>query len=219
MKVTKSCASCGKDFESDVEAFRKCCSKACGYASMRGRPTWNKGLTFPQGKPMARIDPLTLDRKRIPCCFCKAPTKYPVPRPGVKHRKVRCENPKCVAAMNLQRIKHDRKTVKRMWSKNERTPEEVAMKSWFVAHGWQTQCAAKTVAAKRYILDFANPKRKLYVELDGPTHDAPRSKVSDAARDQHLAIVGWKGLRIPAQLVSDNIERVKALIRHFIATA
>ncbi len=172
---------------------------------------------------MSHIDPLTLDRERIPCCVCKAPTKYPAPRPGVKHRKVRCEDPKCAEAMNLLRIKHERKTINRMWANNERAPEEAAMKSWFTAHGWVAQhMVIAGVASKRSsrcILDFADPKRKLYVELDGPCHDSLRSKVSDAARDRRLANIGWKGLRVSSRLIDDNIERVKALIRHFIATA
>ena len=51
----------------------------------------------------------------------------------------------------------------------------------------------------RYIADFVAPAAKLIVEVDDRSHEVRR--VADARRDRNLARLGYRVLRLPAELV------------------
>ena len=62
----------------------------------------------------------------------------------------------------------------------------------------------------RYIADFLAPAAKLVIEVDGSSHTARRS--ADARRDRVLASQGYRTLRLPASLVTADLELAVALI-------
>jgi len=47
-----------------------------------------------------------------------------------------------------------------------------------------------------YKLDFAHPELKIDVEIDGKQHRETRVRERDETRDQHLASLGWRVIRI-----------------------
>lgn len=47
-----------------------------------------------------------------------------------------------------------------------------------------------------YELDFYNEDKKIYVEIDGGTHDQPKVQQIDNRKDKYLSNLGWKGIRI-----------------------
>jgi very-short-patch-repair endonuclease len=67
------------------------------------------------------------------------------------------------------------------------------------------------VLGNRYIVDFAAPSLQLVVEVDGGIH--ARHRTADARRDRDLARLGYQVLRVPAQLVVDDLPAAVALVR------
>ena len=62
----------------------------------------------------------------------------------------------------------------------------------------------------RYIVDFAAPAVRLVVEVDGGSHRERQR--ADARRDRALAGLGWRVLRIPAELVESDIDAAVARV-------
>jgi very-short-patch-repair endonuclease len=62
-----------------------------------------------------------------------------------------------------------------------------------------------------FIADFAAPSRRLIVEVNGGYHEARRN--ADASRDAKLQRLGWRVLRIPAELVVHRLPEAVALVR------
>ncbi|HEY5958474.1 MAG TPA: endonuclease domain-containing protein [Polyangiaceae bacterium] len=62
-----------------------------------------------------------------------------------------------------------------------------------------------------FIADFAAPSRRLIVEVDGGYHEARRN--ADATRDAKLQRLGWRVLRISAELVIRELPQAVAVIR------
>ncbi|RVD57074.1 endonuclease domain-containing protein [Mesorhizobium sp. M2D.F.Ca.ET.185.01.1.1] len=59
-----------------------------------------------------------------------------------------------------------------------------------------------------YIVDFACPKKKLIIELDGSQHASPDVSASDAARTATLEAIGWTILRFWNDDVIRDIDNV-----------
>jgi very-short-patch-repair endonuclease len=73
----------------------------------------------------------------------------------------------------------------------------------------------RQVPISRYIADFVCSKARL-VEVDGGVH-LRRARL-DAHRDRILQRAGYRVLRIPAALVTSNLEAAIALIREALTT-
>ncbi len=65
--------------------------------------------------------------------------------------------------------------------------------------------------AGRFIADFAAPRAKLVVEVDGGWHRGRER--ADARRDRVLARLGWRVLRLDAELVLRDLPEALARIR------
>jgi very-short-patch-repair endonuclease len=62
----------------------------------------------------------------------------------------------------------------------------------------------------KYIADFVAPSAMLIVEVDDRSHELKRT--ADARRDRHLARLGYRVVRIPAELVRRNVAEAVARI-------
>ena len=62
------------------------------------------------------------------------------------------------------------------------------------------------------IVDFMAPARKLVVEIDGGYHADARRQRADARRDELLERSGYRVLRLPAELVLDNLPEAVQLV-------
>jgi very-short-patch-repair endonuclease len=69
----------------------------------------------------------------------------------------------------------------------------------------------------QFIVDFAAPSARLIVEVDGGYH-ARRTR-SDGRRDRELRRLGWRVLRLPAELVLHQLDQAVALVRAALAAA
>jgi very-short-patch-repair endonuclease len=65
--------------------------------------------------------------------------------------------------------------------------------------------------AERFIVDFYAPRARLVVEVDGGWH--ARRGAADASRDAKLRCLGYRVLRISAELVMADLPAAVALIR------
>ena len=73
----------------------------------------------------------------------------------------------------------------------------------------------RQVPVDRYIADFLAPTAKLVVEVDDRSHELKRT--ADARRDRNLARLGYRVLRLSAELVRNNVEEAVALIIQALA--
>ena len=62
----------------------------------------------------------------------------------------------------------------------------------------------------RYIADFVAPAAKLIVEVDDRSHELKRT--ADSRRDRNLGRLGYRVLRVPAELVRGNVAEALARI-------
>ena len=73
----------------------------------------------------------------------------------------------------------------------------------------------QVVVGGRYIADFVAARARLVVEVDGAYHARRRS--ADARRDRALARLGYRVLRLDAELVLKQPQEAVALIRAALA--
>ena len=59
-----------------------------------------------------------------------------------------------------------------------------------------------------FVLDFAERKLKLAIELDGPSHFIEGAAERDAARTQYLEVKGWTVIRFSNADVVEDIDAV-----------
>ena len=52
------------------------------------------------------------------------------------------------------------------------------------------------IMGAKYILDFALPKLKVAIEIDGPSHDTQKGRDADARKEAYLEKLGWRVVRI-----------------------
>ena len=69
----------------------------------------------------------------------------------------------------------------------------------------------RQVPIGRFIADFAAPSARLVVEVDGGYH-AVRVR-ADERRERDLGRLGWRVLRLPAELVARELEEALARIQ------
>jgi very-short-patch-repair endonuclease len=82
---------------------------------------------------------------------------------------------------------------------------------------WRRLSGSKTgfafrrqVVIANFIVDFACPKVRLVVEIDGGSHEGRQRR--DAARDHALAALGWRVLRVADQDVFADLDAVVARV-------
>jgi len=83
------------------------------------------------------------------------------------------------------------------------TPSEAAL--WRAIRAGQLGVTFRRqyVIAGRYIADFAAPAAKLIVEVDGGYHSG--RVLADSRRDRHLARLGWRVVRVEAEVALSNL--------------
>ena len=69
-----------------------------------------------------------------------------------------------------------------------------------------------------YLLDFADPVRKLNIEVDGPEHFVEDKLEADKVRDEWLTSQGWTILRVTNEEVLSSIDSVQEKIRSLVTT-
>ena len=97
------------------------------------------------------------------------------------------------------------------------TPSEHRL--WVFAlrrRGLGVEFRRQVVIANRFIVDFFAPKLRLVVEVDGRAcHE--RRRAADERRDRKLARLGYRVLRLDADLVERNLPEAIARVRAVLA--
>ena len=100
-------------------------------------------------------------------------------------------------------------------NRQEPTPSEARLWSALKARQLGVQFRREVPLAGRYIVDFCAPSVRLVVEVDGRCHESrPRA---DARRDAELRRLGYRVLRVAAELVMRELPTVVALVRATLA--
>jgi len=74
----------------------------------------------------------------------------------------------------------------------------------------------QVVIANRFIVDFLAPSVKLVVEVDGRAYHACR-RGADACRDRKLGRLGYRVLRLDAEMVDHNLADAAVRIEAAVA--
>jgi len=89
------------------------------------------------------------------------------------------------------------------------TPSEAAL--WAELRGGRLGVTfRRQVPIGRYIADFCAPAARLVVEVDGGCHE--RRGAADGRRDAVLGRLGYRVLRLPAELVVRDVRAAVALV-------
>jgi very-short-patch-repair endonuclease len=96
-------------------------------------------------------------------------------------------------------------------NRQELTPSEARL--WSALKGRQlgVQFRREVPLAGRYIVDFCSPSVRLVVEVDGRCHESRSG--ADACRDAELRGLGYRVLRVEAELVMRDLAGAVALVR------
>ena len=81
---------------------------------------------------------------------------------------------------------------------------------WRQLAGGALGVAFRRLPIDRHIVDYLAPPAKLVVEVDGGIHSVRRTR--DARRDRTLARLGYRVLRVDAELVRRNTAEAVALM-------
>ena len=98
--------------------------------------------------------------------------------------------------------------------RHRQTPSELALWAALSSNRLGVQFRRQFVVG-RFISDFAAPSCRLLVEVDGGYHEK-RSR-ADAVRDEKLRRLGWRVLRIQAEVIMSNLAVAVAAVREAIA--
>ena len=95
-------------------------------------------------------------------------------------------------------------------------PSPAEQRLWLALGGGKLGCAVRRqVALGKYIADFVVPAARLVIEIDGRHH--ARQRAADARRDRVLARLGYRVLRIEAELVHRALPEAVARVRAALA--
>jgi very-short-patch-repair endonuclease len=75
----------------------------------------------------------------------------------------------------------------------------------------------QAVLGRRWVVDLLAPKARLVVEIDGGVHAVHARR--DARRDRKLRELGYRVLRLPAELVEKDVAQAVELVRAALAAA
>ena len=95
------------------------------------------------------------------------------------------------------------------------TPSEARLWSALSARKLGVQFRRQVPLAGRFVVDFAAPSLRLVVEVDGSYHAQRRA--ADRRRDAVLAELGWRVLRLEAELVIADLQTAVELVRQAAA--
>jgi very-short-patch-repair endonuclease len=70
----------------------------------------------------------------------------------------------------------------------------------------------QVVVGSRFIVDFLAPAERLVIEVDGAAYHERRRR-ADESRDRKLRRLGYRVLRLEAELVEQDLEQAVALVR------
>ena len=71
----------------------------------------------------------------------------------------------------------------------------------------------------RWFMDFAWPKKQIYIEVDGDQHNWEERKRSDKEKDSFYKSIGWKVLRLPWRYCCNNTQKAIKNIIDFVDNA
>jgi very-short-patch-repair endonuclease len=96
-------------------------------------------------------------------------------------------------------------------NRRELTASEARLWSALSGRKLGVQFRREVPLAGRYIVDFCAPTVRLVVEVDGNCH--VRRRAADARRDAALRALGWRIVRIEAELVMRDLGAAVAAVR------
>lgn len=222
--LSKACQTCTTIFDKPRTCGlpewerRRFCSYACKARAQIDAPSPKRGKSYGPSRA-----------QKVACRICGSPTRYSGANlTGMVH----CGQDACRDASKAlknaaisERHSADYQAGKRRrltenWVGVARvSKEERCIAPLLVACGWTQQFGFTTgisdIHLPRYfILDFAQPERCWYVEIDGSVHRGAR-KTRDVRKDTIMQQRGWRGLRVPASLVATDVDAAVHQITSF----
>jgi very-short-patch-repair endonuclease len=96
---------------------------------------------------------------------------------------------------------------------NRRALTESEARLWAAVSGRKlgVQFRRQVPLAERYVVDFCAPAVRLVVEVDGGCHE--RKRQADARRDAELAALGYRVVRVAAELVMADLDAAARVVQ------
>lgn len=161
-------------------------NKTSGFSSLKGKPSWKKGLTKNDHESIKRTS-----------------EKNSISRKGKQGKKLSQEAKDKMSLTRKEYFKNNPdKVLYKLFDRGESYPEKV-FREYLEKNdikGW-----VQEFQFKQYSFDFAFPEYKLDVEIDGKTHLDEKVIEKDRIRDEKAKSEGWKVIRITAKEVADNV--------------
>ncbi len=196
MRYSKLCLECGVVYYKYI-----CCSlRRWGQSKFCSTPCKGayliKAEIAGRGFQHGHTPPTKGTGDKVPCKNCGAPILKCLAADY-------CRKAECRALAKAARYRKMGMTLAGMACR--RGPGELALEPHMLARGWAVQYPV-TVEGRTFLLDFAKPDAKLFVEADGAPHAIRRIK--DAERTRLLVEDGWMGLRFWNSEIRDNLPGV-----------
>lgn len=96
------------------------------------------------------------------------------------------------------------------------TPSEALLGSAVRGRALGVKLRRQHVVGASFIVDLAAPSARLVVEVDGAVHSGWRA-AQDARRDEALARLGWRVVRVKAWMVERHLAVVLEVLRAALA--
>ena len=92
--------------------------------------------------------------------------------------------------------------------RNNLTPAEAFLWKHLKSRQFENRRFTRQHSISNFIVDFYCAKEKLIIELDGETHNNPKSQDYDNQRTKYLESLGYKVLRFENKMVFDLLPSV-----------
>lgn len=209
----RKCKECGKSFQARLTSLRAYCSRSCLASNKMKRPKFKQAIhNHAVWKKISR------GLKR----FHRSSKGLKLRREISLRETGKIRSPESIAKGRATKLE---KGTLHIWT-GERggngrisVPQQILRKA--LSKKWKMEFAIPTEVPKSpgcgyptcYKADFALPRIKLAVEVDGGSHLSRRGILKDAKKTAKLNELGWRVLRFTNKDVMTNLSRVLSAIK------
>ena len=216
IKVMKICMVCNKEFQARIKDQRFC-GTSCSAKWRMSQPEIRKAVfSLERSKKMSLS--MKENYRQNPDRAKQTSIRMSLNNPS--------KNPETVAKTKAHWAEFGHPIMKQRLIGGNGCPLPKAQRILWAALGpqWKTEYPIPTKKPREsgyptcYKADIALPEHKIWIEIDGWSHNLPDRMQQDKKKEELLMTLGWKGLRFSNQEVMNNLKGVLSIIYKFLDT-